>query len=680
MRKTIIIILLFIIQISVVNKMYAAGIGTWKAYMAYHEIQQIVAAGNDIFVLASDNLYQYNKNDQSITTYDKVNGLSDTQIKKIAWSKTSKRLIIVYQNSNIDLVETNGEVINISDLYTKSMTEDKTVNGITIYGKYAYLGTGFGVVKVNMSNAEISESYILGENIEKVVIQDNTIFARLNKWYVLKASVNDNLLDKKNWEKINYENETLFSEDLTDYNTWLPVVSQLKVDGPKYNHFYEMTFKNNTLYTTGGMWSASATMAYPGSIQVLKDDNWIIYEDNIDTITGYKYQDINCLDIDPNDPEHVFAGGRTGLYEFKSGNLVKFYNMDNSPLRPALDRGKELNNNYLMIHGIKFDKNGNLWILNSQAKNANLFVIEKGTQTIKSKYTNKLDGTDNCSLFFLRSMFEDSHNLFWFVNEDWRDASLFCMKPETGEIVKYNKYVNQDNTAYPNISAVKCIMEDKEGNIWVGTNVGAFYISSNDIGKDNVTFYQVKVPRNDGTNLADYLLSGVDIRCMTIDGANRKWFGTGGNGIYVISDDNLNQIYHFTIENSQLLSNNINSIAINNKTGETFIATDIGLCSFMNDATESSETMDKDNVYAYPNPVKPEYNGNITVVGLTFNADVKITTASGYLVFEGRSNGGTFTWDGCDKDGNRVASGIYNVITATSTGKKGTVCKIAIIR
>ena len=100
----------------------------------------------------------------------------------------------------------------------------------------------------------------------------------------------------------------------------------------------------------------------------------------------------------------------------------------------------------------------------------------------------------------------------------------------------------------------------------------------------------------------------------------------------------------------------------------------------MNDATVAVESMDKDNIYAYPNPVRPEYTGPITIVGLTFNADVKITTATGYLVAEGRSNGGTFTWDGCDKDGKRVASGIYNVITATSTGEKGTVCKIAIIR
>ena len=141
----------------------------------------------------------------------------------------------------------------------------------------------------------------------------------------------------------------------------------------------------------------------------------------------------------------------------------------------------------------------------------------------------------------------------------------------------------------------------------------------------------------------------------------------------------MTQIQHFLTSNSLLLSNNIESITINNQTGEVFFGTDNGLCSYMSDATETNQTMSKDNVYAYPNPVTPDYTGMITVVGLTMDADVKIVTANGTLVAEGRSNGGSFTWDGCDKKGHRVASGVYMVQTATSDGKKGTVCKIAIV-
>jgi flagellar hook assembly protein FlgD len=99
----------------------------------------------------------------------------------------------------------------------------------------------------------------------------------------------------------------------------------------------------------------------------------------------------------------------------------------------------------------------------------------------------------------------------------------------------------------------------------------------------------------------------------------------------------------------------------------------------MSDATETSEDMTEDNVWAYPNPVTPDYTGLITVVGLSYNADVKILASNGALIAEGKSNGGLFTWDGCDKKGRRVASGVYMVVTATRTGEKGTVCKIAIV-
>jgi hypothetical protein len=201
-----------------------------------------------------------------------------------------------------------------------------------------------------------------------------------------------------------------------------------------------------------------------------------------------------------------------------------------------------------------------------------------------------------------------------------------------------------------------------------------------EINNNGGVFTQVKVPRNDGTDYADYLLAGIDIMCLAIDGGNRKWFGTNGNGVYLISSDNMKEIHHFTSENSKLLSNVVKSIAINPTTGEVFFGTDNGLCSYFSDATKPNTEMTKDNVWAYPNPVEPSYTGPITVTGLSFDADVKILSSNGVVINEGRSNGGTFVWDGCDKKGRRVNSGVYMVVTATNNGEKGTVCKIAVIR
>ena len=150
------------------------------------------------------------------------------------------------------------------------------------------------------------------------------------------------------------------------------------------------------------------------------------------------------------------------------------------------------------------------------------------------------------------------------------------------------------------------------------------YLTPDQITAENPIVTQVKVPRNDGTNLADYLLSGIDINCMAIDKSNRKWFGTNGNGVYLISSNNISQILHFTDKNSSLLSNNIESIAINNNTGEVFFGTSNGLCSYMSNIRNEGEGMTKENVYAYPNPVRPDYTSAITITGLDDNANVKI--------------------------------------------------------
>ena len=666
-----IFILLFTFHFSLLTA--SAQVGTWKNYLSYNHIEQIYAAGDDIFVRASNGLYLYNKKDQSITTFDKINGLSDTNIKLIGWSKQAKRLIAVYQNSNIDLVETNGTITNISSLYSKTMTEDKTVNNVFIQGQFAYLSTGFGIVKVNMQKAEITETYHLGKNITATSIKNNTIYAKIDDATVLSAPLTSNLLDPGNWvETAEYPADT-FVFDQSDWETYYDLISTLDPGGPKYNYFAFMRFINDRLYTSGGGTNATHI---PLSIQVLKDNEWQIYQDTgIMEITGVNPLNMNCIDVDPADPEHVFAGSRSGVYEYRNGKFIKLYNHTNSPIEPFDGISKD----YELIHGVKFDPSGNLWILNSQAPSQSLIELTKDGDFVEHKKSvlMKLDGKSNGNLC---NMVIDSRGYLWFVNNHWISPAAYKMTFDNTSIKEYSNFVNQDGTAIIGMNGISCVAEDKDGNMWIGTDVGPFLLDKSQIDAESPVYTQVKVPRNDGTNYADYLLNKVNITAICIDAGNRKWMGTNGDGVYLISADNLTQLHHFTIDNSLLLSNNIQSMAINNKTGEVFFGTDNGLCSFVSDATTINDEMTEDNVWAYPNPVTPDYTGLITIVGLTYNADVKIVSSNGALIAEGRSNGGTFTWNGKDKNGNRVASGVYMVVTATSDSKKGTVCKIAFIK
>ena len=626
-----ILLLLFTIHYSLFT---FSQVGTWKNYLAYHEIQQICAAGNYLFVRASNDLYQYNQKDQSIYTYDRTNGLSDTNIKLIAWNKQAKRLIAVYDNSNIDLVETNGNVTNISALYTKTMTEDKTVNSIRIEGNYAYLVCGFGIVKVNMQRAEIAETYTPNHPEYPTSLPE---------------------------------------EDNSDYDKYIELVKTLSPDGPHYNHFGFMRFLNNKLYTCNGDYTHSS------GIQIYDNNNWINYQnEGISDVTGLSYMGAFCLDVDPKNENHIFAGSRNGLYEFKDGQFVSFYNSNNSPIEPF--DGKTLE--YELVSDVKYDSNGDIWLLNSSAPNTSMIRYVNGSFTkLNHAELMKLNSgaIKNRSNAEMRGIFFDSQGLMWFVNNNWYTPAFYQYDTNSDKLTAYENFVNQDGTVQNPQLGVRCIAEDLQHNIWIGTSAGPFVFERKEINNGGTTLTQVKVPRNDGTNFADYLLANTDILSMAIDGGNRKWFGTNGNGVYLISADNMTQILHFTTADSPLLSNIVKSIAVNPASGEVFFGTDNGLCSYISDATQSNTEMTSDNVWAYPNPVEPNYTGPITITGLTLNADVKILSANGAIINEGRSNGGTYTWDGCDQKGRRVASGVYMVATATSDGKKGTVCKIAII-
>ena len=678
--KRLALIVFLIAQLSIINcQLSIAQIGTWRAFMSYYEPQQIIKAGsNTLFVRASNSLYSYHLNDHSITTYDKVNTLSDTYISYIAWSQQAKRLIIVYQNGNIDLMDLQENVTNISSLYTKTLTESKTVNNVYIHQQYAYLCMPFGVIKVNMERAEISETYMLNQNIQAVVIDNTSMYARNDQGTVYSALLSTNLIDKSNWNAT--DTYPAFTTDTADWDAYIDIVKTLKPDGPYYNQFYESKIVNGKLYTTGGAFrSGQIALNNPGIIQEYDFDTWTIYPTNINEITGFNYMDINCIDIDPTDNSRVMAAGRCGLYEFKNGVLENFYYKENSPLRPVTSSstGKYLTDDYTLVHGIKFDNDGNLWVLNSQANNVNLLEFTKSGQWI-SHYKNELCYKDNTSMSTMRCLLFDSQGLLWFINTHFNSPCIICYDKTTDKVLIYSSFTNQDGTNYENCYPYD-IQEDYQGNIWIATNQGPFYIKKEEKGQSNATLYQEKVPRNDGTNFADYLLSGIHTNGIAIDGGGRKWFATIGNGVFLVSADNMTQLQHFTAENSPLLSNNVQYISINHSSGEVFFLTDKGLCSYIADATVASDDMQKDNVYAYPNPVEPGYTGLITVVGLSFDADVKILTSSGRLVAQGRSNGGTFTWDGCDQQGKRVASGVYMVAAATSDGNKGIVCKLAII-
>lgn len=644
----------------------------WKAYLSYYDPTEIVEGeGKTIYVLASGGLYRYDRSDQSLTTYDKISGLSDCGIAHIGWSQKAKRLVIVYDDYNVDLLSPNGDVVNMTDYQDYSTTDTKTVNGVDVNGSMAYLSTAFGIVALNVADAEVTNTYRLGFSVNYSYVKDGYLYVASAANGLYRGKLTDNFLDKANWTRVgNYVvKPNTVSDDLKT------LVKTLQPGGPKYNYFGFLKMYGGKLYSCNGLMNSN-----PGCIQVLGNNEWSFFQDDIASQTGINYQDVFCLDIDPRDNSHVMVGSREGLYEFRNGQFVKLWNNQNSPIESFNKKSKD----YELVFGVMYDRDGNLWALNSQAPTQSILEYTKDgewksfphEELMKLKYLFP----DPQSLGSLKGMMTDSRGLVWFVNDHWTVPSFYAYQAETNALNSYQgPFVNEDGTSL-NITSCQCITEDKDNNMWIGTPVGPFMVESNQLREANPILTQVKVPRNDGTNYADYLLSGVNIKSIVVDKNNRKWFGTNGNGLYLIAADNITTLAHFTKTNSKLLSDNILSLALNDATGELFIGTDKGLCSYTGNFSDSSNGMTKDNVWAYPNPVKPDYTGAITITGLENGASVKIVTSNGVLVNEGTANNGEYKWYGINRDGKRVASGVYMVEVATSEGEKGVVCKIAIVR
>lgn len=224
---------------------------------------------------------------------------------------------------------------------------------------------------------------------------------------------------------------------------------------------------------------------------------------------------------------------------------------------------------------------------------------------------------------------------------------------------------------------VNALVKDLDGEIWIGTNTGiaVFYNPSAVLEPGTLGDAAQIIVELDG--FPAILFEDETVNVLAVDGANRKWLGTE-NGAFLISEDGVDQLLHFTEDNSPLLDNSVQSIAVNAETGEVFFGTAEGIVSYRGDATLGGET--HEDVYVFPNPVREDYQGPIAVRGLVQDADVKITDARGRLVYETTALGGQAVWDGrLVGSGKRAATGVYYVYSTDFDGQEKLATKFLMI-
>lgn len=771
MRRVLLLIIsiVFVAQASAQREQ-----GTWQDFLSYNNATKVTVSSDKVFCATEGGIFYYDLEDNSIDKLVNAVTLSDFGVETMGYSLGNQVLVIVYQNSNIDLVYPNGTVFNLSDLKRKIISGSKSINAISFSENNAYLACDFGVVVINLSKKEVKDTYYIGLNgasvvVNDVAVDDEYIYAATNNGILKAFKTGVNLQDYNNWSLIqdiprftekfnrllvhsgqviaNYTPEKWYEDEMYilkngNWESYLPqirYVYDLQSDGEYItlasreavfiidgNHtivgnvnYYQFdderispikprscslaadgTFwiadsENNLIKVSGERFdkifpngpidndvfslkhTGSALWIAPGGMsgfeaprfQRLNNGEWSYFnKSNHDELSGF--HNVLSIEVDPSDENHFFVatwGG--GLLEYRNDELIERYNNLNSPLESALPL--QPNEPYTRIAGLAFDSEGNLWVTNSECTH-NLHKLSPSGEwesfeldKVKNKYN-------------LGDVIVTQNEDKWMLVLKGHDAYVVDKTGMQKKQLMVTSYFNNGSVEYfTRMNDVYSIAEDVDGAIWIGTSKGvAVYSSPRRIWTSD-NFYASQPGLDLGDGIYHPLLETETVTAIAVDGANRKWLGTSGSGVYLVSETGEQEILHFTSENSELLSDNITAIAINQKSGEVFFGTENGLVSYQGEATGGNDSYS--NVYVYPNPVRETYDGNVTIAGLIENTDIKVTDISGNLVFKTTSLGGQAIWNGKNLNGNRVKTGVYLVFCNDENGEETHITKLLFI-
>lgn len=726
-------------------------IGQWKSHLPYQVGLTVSQSEDKIFYGTPYSLVILDRHDYSTRFLDKLSGLSDIGVKLVRYNATNQKLLIAYNNSNIDLLKADGSVTNLSQLKTNSnIVGDKEVYHVFYDHQYAYLSCGFGIVKLDTDDEEFIYTTFTDAKVNAITIYQGFIYAATETGlYRVPENSTLNLADFSLWQRMDAEEgfpETYTSKGVIVYNDQLyadvndtlnifqdevlvPFHEEpdsylvfLSAEGPHLLAGYScigdncpskvLIFDENGAFTTassgcvnratyaiesadGGIWYANLYQAYrfsyPGSadcnawtfnsplsgnssdIEVvdgkvyvasggvnasgyylfrgdgfftLIDGQWRIYNRYSDPVLfdNNAHLDNFRIAVHPDKNKFYVGSYYGGLIEVEDNEITNVYTSENSPMQDYADEpGRE------RVSGLAFDLDKNLWLTN---RGADKPLTEIGNDGVWHSFAMPQRE--------LSQLIVDNNGYKWATVFSSNGGVVVFDEGDNPDISTDDKFrfINNSNSRIPSLR-VNTISIDKEGDIWVGTNEGVVVFQcGNDPFSGNCVGSR-PIVEQDG--IPAYLLESEDVHCIAVDGGNRKWFGTS-NGVFVQSPEGRTELAHFTVDNSPLFDNNIADIAIDGKTGEVYIGTGKGIISYRGEAIDGGIINDL-TAYAFPNPVRHEYDGPIAIRGLAQDANVKITDINGTLIYETKSLGGQAIWDGKDYNGRKASSGVYLVFS-----------------
>lgn len=748
-------------------------IGNWRSHLPYQKVIKVEQFDGNIYAATEYELFFYDAEDNSINILNKINGLSDIGISTIAYNDSQRKLFVAYTNANVDIIDTEGNVTNMSDIKDKTILGNKTINNVHVEGDLAYVACGFGIVVFDMKKEEVKETYYIGDqgdpvNVSDVAFFNGKIYASTDQGVYYAAANDPQLTNYASWhfdsspihphfaytemEVFNgklylnfdggFKQDTLFvcngeswdycltetpdqRYELRAYNDWFIITHRyhitiydknmnevLKIHSPGGAIEPLSTFrttdgaywigdtKRGLIKTTDGwnnmdvlpngpysknvfelqacgdqVWVSTGGHAPDWSKRYMKqgvarfNGMWTSFH-NANTPEMANFSDYTCTATNPKDPSVTYVGTwGYGVLKIKDDEVVEVYNADNSTLEYWIK-----DPNLINISGLAFDSKGNLWVANTGANNL-LSVMDPSGNWRSFNLGSSLSGIDIANLMV------DANNYKWIIRRSGAENKIIVFNdngtldnPSDDRVVTLNNATGVGNLP----GAVNCMTVDNSGQVWVGTDNGPCLFSDTKkiFNGSNYDATQIRVPRNDGTDQFDWLFDNSNVLSMAADGANNIWFGLE-SGVYLMSfKDGVSEVHYFNTDNSPLLDNSVTSMAIDNS-GEVFFGTNEGIVSYRSEA--STPEPEISNVVAYPNPVRPGYNGYVGIKGLVENTLVRITTVDGAFVTEMMSEGGQAIWDCTDIKGNKVTPGVYFIFVSTKSGDHRFATKILVM-
>ena len=553
------------------------------------------------------------------------NGLNTGAVKNILFANSK---VIANKNDSLFILNNNNWTLLYADAVWPIVNTNASSNNLTV------------CQRTTTGASRVIELDVTGK-ILKTLAQAAVISFPQNAWI---------------------DNSTIWVADLYGgLSNFSSTVQRYIPNGPLGSASGEMLFQNNVLYAAAGTVDAAWNYTYNrNGVYSFSNDVW---DDKgyYNTAALDSVLDFITLAADPRD-QSVWEGSYGGGLVNINSDKIKIYKQNY--LQPAIGDITSYR-----VSGLAFDQNNNLWISNYAA--AQDLKVLKADGTWKS-FTIPFTHTENA----LSQIVIDDANQLWMVSP--RNNGVFCynygssIDATSDDQWKY--FQTGIGTGNLPSNNVYCLAKDKNGFIWVGTDHGIAVVQCAS------SVFQQKcdaiLPIIKQDQFSGYLFQNETVQSIAVDGANRKWVGTK-NGLWLVSAEGNKILYNFTADNSPLLDNDVKKLSIDPQTGEVFIATFTGICSFRSTATEGGET--NSNVLVFPNPVPPNYNGTIAIRGLAENSLVKIAELNGRLVYQTRALGGQAVWDGKNYNGTKALSGVYLVIVRNDDGSERMVTKIVFV-